>query len=145
LLISININLIHIIIFLIIFLIIIYYVYKKCNKNIENFSDVDLTTINNLINKQYKADIEAIRNLSNYATYLMNGNPSGTDVKVSGALSATTSISTPTLNIGKSTLNELILFDLINKQSGIVGTGSINEESKSTTLTVNFKVLIIFL
>ena len=91
---SIYINLIH----LIILSIIVYFIYKKCYKKIEKFSNVDITTINNLINQQYKADIEAIRNLSNYATYLMEGNTNGANVKVPSALTATTSLTTPTIN-----------------------------------------------
>ena len=130
LMINIVLQLEHLLLILFIILLIIYYVYNKC-KYIEKFSNDDITTINNLINQQYKADIEAIRNLSNYATYLMNGNTNGNNVKVPSALTATTSLSAPTINattslttptvnattsvkIGNTVINETQLKQLLN-------------------------------
>ena len=73
------------------------------------------------INDIYKADIEAIKNLSNYATYLMNGNTAGTNgVTVPANLTASSSLNTVNLNltgkikIGNTELDETKLINLLN-------------------------------
>ena len=82
---------------LIFVLLIVYLIYHNKQKIVENFTTTKTDAIKVLINEIYKADIEAIRNLSSYATYLMNG-ATTTDVKAPGNLTATTNIEAPTIN-----------------------------------------------
>ena len=75
------------IIFLVILFILIIIFSRKTK---ENFSSNDIKTeINNI----YRADIEAIRNLSNYASYLMNDSNNTNSVTVPGIIKATNKLS----------------------------------------------------
>jgi hypothetical protein len=139
-------NLKHIIL-ITIGLLILKYIYDNYKKKIiekaDNTPKIDQTMLD-AINKVYKADIEAIRNLSSYATYLMSGDAKGSGVTVPASLTATTSLTSPivntdiltsqlslnttdinatTLNLGKAgkttktTITEDQLFDLLNTQT----------------------------
>jgi hypothetical protein len=101
-------------ILIVILIIIIFYIW--CNKRqIEKFGNND--DLKKAINEIYKADIEAIRNLSNYATYLMDGGTS--NVKVPGTITATSTLTAPNvtaskeLKIGNTTINEDQLKNLL--------------------------------
>jgi hypothetical protein len=54
----------------------------------ENFTTEDQNQIKQYINEIYKADIEAIRNLSNYASYLMGTN----NITVPGTIRSTSNL-----------------------------------------------------
>jgi hypothetical protein len=132
-LINLTLNLKHIIL-ITIGLLILKYIYDNYKKKIiEKLTDPPKKdqTMLDAINKVYKADIEAIRNLSSYATYLMSGDAKGSGVTVPASLTsttsltspiinATTSLNTPTINIGKTSITEDILYDLLNTQTGII-------------------------
>jgi hypothetical protein len=140
--INLTLNLKHIIL-ITIGLLILKYIYDNYKKKIiekaGNTPKIDQTMLD-AINKVYKADIEAIRNLSSYATYLMSGDAKGSGVTVPASLTATTSLTSPivntdiltstislntsTINIGKTSITENILFDLLNTQTAIIGGGS---------------------
>ena len=145
---------IFIIIIFILLIIIVNLYYKKC-KIVEKLDGVDQSILD-AINKIYKADIEAIRNLSSYATYLMGGNSAGSNVTIPSALTATTSFTTPTVNattvLNTPTVNasialntpfinmdgvyisNKILYDLLNAQSGTAFVAC-GDSSRNRTIT----------
>jgi hypothetical protein len=103
------------------------------NRKIEHFTASEENKIKNLINEIYKADIEAIRNLSNYATYLMEG--SNSNVKTPGNLTITGSmkaniIEGDTLKLGNVTINSTQLSKLVSEKFGTLIADSIVVNTK---------------
>jgi hypothetical protein len=106
---------------------------KKNNRKTRRYTKIDQTMLD-AINKVYKADIEAVRNLSRYATYLMSGDAKGSGVTVPASLTSTTSLTSPIVNavdinitgnltINGTTINGDTLFDLMNTQIGTATGG----------------------
>jgi hypothetical protein len=132
--------------FTLILLIIFIYIilYSTLNTtSVESFTTSENNVIKDLINQVYKADIEAIRNLSNYATYLMTGVPNttaapgitgtpGTNTTIPGPLGTSITVpgtikSTSKICIGNTFLDETDLKKILDyTKNGFVTIGANN-------------------
>ena len=111
------------IIFLVILFILLLIFTKKTK---ENFSSNDIKTeINNI----YRADIETIRNLSNYASYLMNGSNNTNSVTVPGIIKATNKLCINDSCLTKDDIDKLIRYT----QDGKIAIGPKNNKNWNIT------------
>ena len=124
----------NLIIFIIILLAIVTIIIKDKTEDVNNTSEVshitptikeDFTTdeqnqINKSINDIYKADIEAIRNLSNYASYLMGTNNS---ITVPGTIKSTSKLCINDKCLEQADVEKLLNYTQNNKLNREVGIG----------------------